>query len=486
MCNLRKKRIMEFLSDILILIFLATYVYTVVSSIVVVLLENKHPVRTSAWIMVLIFVPFIGLLLYVVVGRSYHRQGNISKKLKNKILSFGTRQSIKEICAENNICSKHERLIHLLRNSTDASIFTHNSVNIYTDGKQLFDDILSAMDNATAHIHAEYYAVETDETGNRFKDMLIKKSKQGLEVRLIYDDVGSWRLKRSTIQEMKNAGVILQTFFELRFPYFTNKLNYRNHRKILIIDGKIGFLGGVNIADRYTKGLPWGIWRDTHIKIQGNAVDGLQQLFLNDWLYITKTAIHHKKYFAIHDQYNKLPIQIVGSGPDSMWEGIMQGFCAAIQNASKYVYIQTPYFLPNDSISNALESAALSGIDVRIMIPSRSDIRISLEASLSFVKTMLAAGVRVYQYQAGFIHAKSIAIDNELAIIGSANMDFRSFEQNFEVSAFMYDSDKSMELRNIFLHDMKQCKRLQYTQWKHRPITQKLIQSSARLFSPLL
>ncbi len=486
MCDLFKEKLMEFLSDILLLVFFITYAYTVISSILVVLLENKHPVRTSAWIMVLIFVPFIGLLLYVVLGRSYHRQGNISKKLKSKILSLGSKSSVKEICNENAICAKHERLMHLLKSSTDANVFTHNEVDIYTDGKRLFEDMLRAMDNASEHIHAEYYAVETDETGNLFKDMLVKKAQQGLEVRLIYDDVGSWRLKRTTRQEMKDAGVILQTFFELRFPYFTNKLNYRNHRKILIIDGKIGFLGGVNIADRYTKGLSWGIWRDTHIKIQGNAVDGLQQLFLNDWLYITKKAIHNKKYFATHKPAENLPIQIVGSGPDSIWEGIMQGFCYAINNASKYVYIQTPYFLPNDSISNALQSAALAGIDVRIMIPSRSDTRISLEASLSFVKDMLAAGVRVYQYQNGFIHAKSIAIDDELAIIGSANMDFRSFEQNFEVSAFMYDNKKCIELRNIFLLDMKQCKRLLYTQWKQRPASQKLIQSSARLFSPLL
>ncbi|MBP6230945.1 MAG: cardiolipin synthase [Paludibacteraceae bacterium] len=477
---------MEFLPDILILLFLATYAYTIVSSVLVVLLENRHPVRTSAWIVVLLFVPFVGLFLYIVFGRSFHRQATISKKLKKKILSYTPEIPLLEACGNDAICDKNQRLIQLLKNNTNAGIFTHNTVDIFTDGKVLFETMMQEIEGASKHIHAEYYAVETDDTGNMFKDMLIKKAQQGLEVRLIYDDVGSWRLKRSTIQEMKDAGVILQSFFELRFPYFTNKLNYRNHRKILVIDGKVGFLGGVNIADRYTKGLEWGVWRDTHMRIQGDAVGGLQQLFLNDWLYITKKAIHNKKYFPLHECEEKMPMQIVGSGPDSIWEGIMQGFCHAIHNATKTVYVQTPYFLPNDSVSNALQSAALSGVDVRIMIPSRSDTQISLQASLSFVRDMLAAGIRVYQYTAGFIHAKTITIDDEIAIIGSANMDFRSFEQNFEVSAFMYSTQKSIELRTIFLHDMTQCKRLLYTQWKQRSATSKLKQSSARLFSPLL
>lgn len=477
---------MDFISDILIIIFLATYGYTVLSTIIVVLLENRHPVRTSAWIVVLLFVPFIGLLLYVVFGRSYHRQGNISKKLKKKIQTFGKGIPLHIICETDNICCKHKRLIHLLKHNTNAGIYIENFVDIFTDGTTLFKEMLSEMDKASSHIHAEYYAVETDETGNLFKDMLIKKAKQGIEVRLIYDDVGSWRLKQSTIREMREAGVLLQTFFELRFPYFTNKLNYRNHRKILIIDGLTGFLGGFNIADRYTKGLSWGIWRDTHIKIQGSVVAGLQQVFLNDWLYITKKAIHNEKYFPIQSAQTNTPIQIVGSGPDSMWEGIMQGFCHAIQNAEKHVYIQTPYFLPNDSISNAIQSAALSGVDVRIMIPSRSDTRISLDASLSFVKDMLSAGVRIYQYNAGFIHAKTITIDDEIAIIGSANMDFRSFEQNFELSAFIYDKEKSIQLREIFMNDLTQCKRLTEIEWKKRPLSQKLRQSSARLFSPIM
>ena len=477
---------MEIVSEILYIIFIVAYIYTVVSSIIVVLLENKHPVRTTAWILVLVFLPLIGLFLYFLFGRSFQRQRKISKKIKRKIHSRIDYYAAEEKCLEGCIPENQKRLIKLLRKSSDAAIFSNTEIEIYTDGKILFKDMLEEMDKATHNIHAEYYAVETDETGNLFKDMLIKKAQQGLEVRLIYDDVGSWRLKRSTIQEMQKAGVKLESFFKLRFPYFTNKLNYRNHRKILVIDGNIGFLGGFNIADRYTKGLEWGNWRDTHIKLRGNGVAGLQSVFVTDWLYMTKKLIFDKNYSPITNSEHNSHVQIVGSGPDSTWQGIMQGFCHAIQNAQKYVYVQTPYFLPNESIGNALECAALSGIDVRIMIPSRSDVRLSLEASFSFVRSMLAAGVKVYLYQDGFIHAKSIAIDDELAIIGSANMDFRSFDQNFEISAFIYDKGKSVELKDIFLKDLKHCKRLQYSIWKHRPFSQKLIQSFARLFIPIL
>lgn len=475
------------LLQVLYYVLLAAYWILVISSVSVVLLENKNPVRTTAWILVLTTVPFIGLLLYIVFGRSYHRQSRLSRKTKSKIqVCMNPAIARTELATSSKIVKKHAHLIKLLETSSEAKLFANNNVEIYTNGKKLFADILNDIENAKNHIHAEYYIVETDKTGNKFKDALIKKAREGVEVRLIYDDIGSWRLKYFTIKEMQDAGIKLQSFFKLRFPYFTNKLNYRNHRKILVIDGKIGYLGGFNIADRYTDGLDWGIWKDTHIRFEGDGVAGLQNIYLTDWLYVTQKLHQTPRFFPVSSCESKTSIQVVGSGPDTDRQSIMQGFCYAINDAKKYIYIQTPYFLPNESILTAIESAAMRGIDVRLMIPSRSDSRISYEASLSYMREILSAGVKVLQYKKGFIHAKTIVIDDEVAIIGSANMDFRSFEQNFEVSAFIYDEEKSVELRNIFLVDEKSCRKLTLWKLSKTPKFRKVIRSIARLFSPAL
>ena len=303
---------------------------------------------------------------------------------------------------------------------------------------------------------------------------------------MIYDDLGSWKLKRSTIRDMKKAGIKLQSFFKIRFPYFTSKINYRNHRKILVIDGEIGYLGGFNIADRYTKGLEWGIWRDTHIRIKGDAVHGVQHTFLYDWLDITKKLHTNKRFFPQTTVTTPTAVQIGISGPDMHWESIMQAYCMAISNAKKSIYIQTPYFLPNESIKNAIESAALSGVEVKLMIPYRSDEKISYESSMSYMGSILKAGVEVYQFTKGFIHSKTLVIDDEIAIIGSANIDLRSFEQNFEVSAFIYTEKHSKNLKELFIKDMQESIKLSYNNWSKRPKYRKVIQSLARLLSPIL
>jgi cardiolipin synthase len=285
---------------------------------------------------------------------------------------------------------------------------------------------------------------------------------------------------------MKKAGIRLFSFFKIRFPYFTTKLNYRNHRKIVIIDGKVGYLGGFNIADRYTKGLDWGVWRDTHIRVHGNSVINLQNIFRADWSYMTKRVFKSDAYFPVSSTPNNYFMQIVGSGPDLDWQTIMQGYLHAIMHAKKYIYIQTPYFLPNESIANAIEMASLRGVDVRLMIPFRSDERIAFEASISYMENILKSGVKVLQYQNGFIHSKTMVIDGELSVVGTANMDLRSFEQNFEVNAFIYSPEKANELTSIFLNDAKSCKKLSYWRWKKRPMWRKMLQSIARLLSPAL
>jgi cardiolipin synthase len=477
---------MELFEQIVEYILSGTYWYFIIASVAVVLLENKNPVRTVAWVLLLLFLPYFGLLLYLVFGRSFKRQSRLSRKMHTQLINQtqNARNHLEPV--NDSLLESYQPLIKLLEKTGAAPLSTNHSVDIYTDGKTLLADMLKDIEQAKHHIHAEYYILESDETGDAFKNALIKKAQEGVKVRLIYDDLGSWYLKRSAIREMKKAGIRLFSFFKIRFPYFTTKLNYRNHRKIVIIDGKVGYLGGFNIADRYTKGLDWGVWRDTHIRVHGNSVINLQNIFRADWSYMTKRVFKSDAYFPVSSTPNNYFMQIVGSGPDLDWQTIMQGYLHAIMHAKKYIYIQTPYFLPNESIANAIEMASLRGVDVRLMIPFRSDERIAFEASISYMENILKSGVKVLQYQNGFIHSKTMVIDGELSVVGTANMDLRSFEQNFEVNAFIYSPEKANELTSIFLNDAKSCKKLSYWRWKKRPMWRKMLQSIARLLSPAL
>lgn len=479
---------LERLSIIIDYIAFWTYLFIIITSIITVLTDGKrNPVRTISWILVISLLPYIGIFFYLVFGRSYHRQKRISNRIKQKISKISKKQAINQVdLSKYPIVEKNIKLSTLIGKTSELGVYGNNEIDIFTEGVSLLDRMLEDISKAKDHIHAEYFIIETDETGNTFKEALIKKAQEGVDVRVIYDDLGSWKLKRSTIKDMKKAGIKLQSFFKIRFPYFTSKINYRNHRKILVIDGTIGYLGGFNIADRYTKGLDWGIWRDTHLRIEGDAVAGIQHTFLYDWLYITKRLHTNKRFFPETIVTTPTAVQIGISGPDMDWESIMQAYCLAISNAKKYIYIQTPYFLPNESILNAIESAALSGVDVKLMIPYRSDERVSYESSMSYMGSILKAGVEVYQYTKGFIHSKTLVIDDEIAVIGSANIDLRSFEQNFEVSAFIYDEKHSKNLKELFIKDMKVCKKLSYQKWSKRPIYRKVIQALARLLSPIL
>ena len=474
----------QFISNVIF----SAYLFVIITSIITVLTDGKrNPVRTISWILVISLLPYAGIFFYILFGRSYHRQRRISNRIKKKIKNRSKKQAINQVeLSKYPIVEKNIKLATLIGKTSEFGVYGNNEIDIFTEGEKLLGRMLEDISKAKDHIHAEYFIIETDETGNTFKEALIKKAQEGVDVRVIYDDLGSWKLKRSTIRDMKRAGIKMQSFFKIRFPYFTSKINYRNHRKILVIDGTIGYLGGFNIADRYTKGLEWGVWRDTHLRIEGDAVSGIQHTFIYDWLYITKRLHTNKRFFPQTTITTPTAVQIGISGPDMHWESIMQAYCLAISNAKKYIYIQTPYFLPNESIMNAIESAALSGVEVKLMIPYRSDEKMSYEASMSYMGSILKAGVEVYQYTKGFIHSKTLVIDDEIAIIGSANIDLRSFEQNFEVSAFIYNETHSKQLKDLFINDMKVSKKLSYFKWSNRPRYRKIIQALARLLSPIL
>ena len=293
-------------------------------------------------------------------------------------------------------------------------------------------------------------------------------------------------MKDRFFKEMKEAGIEVHAFLRVAFPGLTSKVNYRNHRKIVVIDGKVGFMGGMNLADRYAKGSSWGVWRDTHFKFEGKGVHGLQSVFLIDWYVVSKKLLNEKIYYPAAAIYGDNIMQIATSGPVGQWRTLLQATIFMIANAKKYIYIQTPYFLPTEGLNQALQTAALGGIDVRLMLPKHSDTRTVNMASHSFIDEMVKAGVHVYFYQPGFLHAKLVVCDDALVSIGSANMDFRSFEHNFEINAFVYQKAFALRMKQIFLHDMRYCERLVPSRWLKRPRKQRLAESFMRLFSPLL
>ncbi len=460
------------------------YFGAIIGTIIVIILDNRNPLKTMSWILVLTFLPIIGLLLYFFFGRSQRHEHIISKKGYNLLLKKPTAEYLTQEKSESS--THFSQLITLFRTTNQALPFDGNRVEIYTTGASMLESLLRELKRATHHIHLEFYIFENDSIGEAMRNVLIEKAKMGVEVRLLYDDVGCWHVPHSFFEPLREAGAEVRSFLKVRFPLFTSKVNYRNHRKIVVIDGRIGFVGGMNLADRYVHGLPWGIWRDTHLLLEGRAVHGLQTTFLLDWYFVDRTLLTSLPYFPKIESCGNSLAQVVTSEPIGPWKEIMQGLVRAIASAQKYFYIQTPYFLPTESIALAMQTAALSGVDVRLMLPARSDSRLIHLGSCSYVTDMLRAGVKVYFYQKGFLHSKLMVSDDKFSTVGSTNVDFRSFEHNFEVNAFLYDSETALQMRKIFLQDQRNCTQLFLKKWRKRPWYQKSLESVVRLLAPLL
>ena len=472
----------------------AVYVATIIAVIYRILLENRTPVRTLAWLLVLILVPVVGLIFYVYFGMNYRKVKMFSMKGLGDIkwlqyMSEDQKQRIQkaELLKKGDMESVR-RLMTLLLSNSKALVSRHNSVDILNNGEETFRAIFKSIEIAKKYIHVEYYIIEKGELANRLKNLLIAKAKEGVEVRVIYDDVGSWSLPKSYIREMCAAGIQIYPFLPVRFPLLTNKVNYRNHRKIVVVDGEIGFIGGLNFADRYITGLPGiGIWLDTHLKVKGEVVTSLQTVFLFDWYFVRQEVLLDKaEYLPDYKVDSNVVIQTVASGPDSDWTSIQQAYFTLINLSRKYVYISTPYFMPGETTINSLKTAAMSGVDVRIMIPHKSDSPLTSWCTRSYIEELLTAGVRVFQYQAGFNHSKIIIVDGLVSTVGTANMDMRSFEQNFEINLILYDRNESRKLSEFFLEDLKQSKEIHLNEWKFRPQRDRVRESLARLFAPLL
>ena len=469
---------------LLSIIFIILYCITIVGLVLLILLENRNPLKTIPWVIVLLFVPGIGLIFYYFFGRDNRRLRIISRRIYKRFrkqIKFENQPQDLSVVPEN-----YQPLAQLLNNSTYSAIFSGSEISVFTNGKDKFEALLEDISNACHHIHLQYYIFQDDKAGQRVKKALIEKAREGIIIRVLYDDVGSWSTKNSFFEEMKSEGIEIYPFLKVVFPILTSKVNYRNHRKIVIIDGKTGYTGGMNIADRYVDGNKLGMWRDSHFRITGPGVYGLQASFLLDWYSICNKLINGKEYYPVLKELSDMRMQIVMSGPTSRWRTLMQAFIFCISNAKKYIYIQTPYFLPTEALNQALQMAALGGIDVRLMIPERSDTRSAQMATFSYLDKMLKSGVRVYLYNKGFLHSKTLLVDDFLACFGSSNFDFRSFEHNFEINAFVYQKDFAVKMKEFFINDICNCEEITYSKWRKRPITKRLTESFMRLFAPLL
>ena len=461
------------------------FLLAVVATIVVIVMDNRNPYKTLAWVLVLVFLPVVGLALYYFFGQDTRREKLISKKgfkrlTKYPMMEFQMQESF--MVSEE----KQHQLIRFFQRVNLALPFEGNSMKIFQDGSSMLQALLATINSAKHHIHVEFYIFEDDAVGCLVKDALIEKAREGVEIRVLYDDVGCWKVPHRFYDEMREAGIEVRGFLKVRFPRFTSKVNYRNHRKLVVVDGRIGFVGGMNLAERYLKGVPWGIWKDIMMQVEGKAVYGLQMAFLTDWYATDHSLITSSSYFPQMEDKGTSLMQVVTSDPVGEWKDIMQGLLIAITSAQKYVYIQSPYLLPTEPILLALKTAAAAGVDVRIMIPEKSDSRMVHWGTMSYLQELMEAGIKIYMYQKGFLHSKLIVCDDCLSSVGSTNMDFRSFEHNFEINAFMYDKTSALMLKDIFLSDQKDAKLLHLKEWRMRPWSQKVKESVIRLFAPLL
>lgn len=458
-----------------------------------ILLDNKNPTKSIAYIMLLALVPVLGLVVYYFFGRDYRKQRifNIKGALDSPV--------VETFWADHN--SEFERRFEetekqfgdliaparLIFNQHQGFLTENNRVTLLVNGEAKFPEVLRCLEAATHHIHMEYYIFSYDRIGRKVVDVLMRKAMEGVEVRLIIDDFGSPKSRRM-VRRLRKAKVKVHRFMPVAFPFLA-QANYRNHRKIIVIDGRIGFEGGLNIDERYiNSGKNKLYWRDTHLKVEGPFVNLLQLQFLLSWHFTAKKKFPFERpYFANEFTHTGGAMAtLVASGPDSPRPFCMEAILSAINQAKERIWIITPYFIPTDQIITALQIAASNGLDVRMILPGKSDSHIVKHASLSYIKPLLHSGVRIFSYDRGFAHAKTMTFDRKLSIIGTANMDTRSFYINFEIAAIVYDEKLCAEVDASFEEDLKVSREVNYQQWSKRSFFNRLLDSICRLLTPLL
>lgn len=470
------------------------FLINIILVLVVVVFERRKPTSTLSWILLLVFVPVLGFLLYIFIGQNLHREKrfHLKKEEEQELLPLLARQDAS--LHENRLVFNDPRIknyqdfIHLQLLSSYSLLTQDNLLEVFNDGSELFKRMISSLMQAENYIHMEYFIIRNDSLGRLVMETLAKKAQQGVEVKLLYDGMGCLRLPRRFFKDLRRAGAQTAVFFPPFIPYLNLRINFRNHRKICIVDGQEAYVGGFNIGDEYRGLSPrFGYWRDTHLNIKGSAIDALEMRFLLDWRFAAQAPLPETdRYFPIRQQVGTTAVQIVASGPDLNYPTIKYGYLKLIDKARRNIYIQTPYLIPDSSILEALKIAALSGVDVRLMIPYKADHFYVHWASLSYVGELLKAGVRCYLYQRGFLHSKVIVTDGFASSVGTANLDIRSFDLNFEVNAFIYDQEISNQLEEQFLRDLEDCVEISQEAYSGRSLAVRFKEGLFRLFSPIL
>jgi cardiolipin synthase len=453
---------------------------------VVILMEKRNPYKTIAWLLIFIAFPIGGYILYTFFGRDIRRD-----RVYKDLPDFGRCSSILKAnqpkTPPRGITLPCPRLSALIENAGAMPVQYRNNARVLTNGPSTFREIIKELKKAKHHIHMEYYIIRDDKLGRHIREILIDRAKHGVEVRVLYDGVGCLKLTKGFFNPLKEAGGEIEVFLPIKFPFLDYRTNYRNHRKILIVDGRVGFLGGLNIGDEYLgKSRAFSFWRDTHIKLEGDSVYSLQAIFLQDWTSATGRGIDCSDYFPAHNVTTPKPIQIMASSPDSKWDSMQKLYVRLVSMARNKLYITTPYLIPDESLLTALKISSLSGVDVRLLVPGVPDKKIVHWASRSYYQELMEAGVRVYEYNRGFIHAKVIQVDDRVASVGTANLDIRSLHLGFEVNAIVYDEEVVRTLEEDFFRDLKHSVEIDPETWNERPLRKHLAEATARLFSPLL
>lgn len=477
-------------------ILTALYIALVLFVCLRILYDTVSTSKTFAYLLIALLLPGLGMIIYFAVGANYRKNKIYSKKIaRDSSLLAEIREQI-ELESEKAWDTgeaevrSHKKLARLLVND-NSPLSGHNEVKLLLNGEHKFPEVIEALKAAQHHIHMQYYIYEDDVIGNQIKDLLIQKVKEGVKVRFIYDDFGSRSIRKTLVPELIAGGVEAYPFFKIFFIALSNRTNYRNHRKIIVIDGCTGFVGGINVSDRYINNPANEnpvFWRDTHIRINGPGTFYLQYLFICDWNFSASQRLKLQPDFFCTTKSKKgnAIVQLAASGPDSDTPTIMFSLMQVIGMAEHEILITSPYFIPGESILDAINMALLSGVKVKLLVPKESDSAIVNAAARSYYRSILDCGAEIYLYKKGFVHAKTLVADGQLAIVGTANMDHRSFELNFEVNAMIYDKKIAKQLRDVFYDDLKDAVKINPNTWKKRTLFKQLPEKMARLLSPLL
>lgn len=471
------------------------FAINILLALLIIFFQRREPRTVWAWLLVLYFIPILGFVLYLLFGQTYRKDKMFRMKEIEGEVKYAVRrqeESIyrKKLILSNPEMNRYKDLILYNLNESDAVLTDNNDVRVFTDGRDKFRALIQEMEQAQNYIHMQYYIIKNDELWQKIEEVLIRKAEQGVEVRILFDSMGCRSMHYKDWKRLEDAGVEVAEFFPALLGNLQLRINYRNHRKIVVIDGRIGFVGGFNIGREYI-GLDkkFGYWRDTHLCIEGAAVTTLAVRFVLDWNYAAKENLFvEDRLFQIpeYKRNGRDPVQIISSGPDSKSAEIKNNYLRLINKAQHHIYIQTPYFIPDDSIKDALYMAAKSGIDVRIMIPCKPDHPFVYWATYSYIGEMIDAGAKCYTYDNGFLHAKGITIDGKVSCYGTANMDIRSFMLNFEVNATVYSERTTRKLEEAFENDIKQSTLITRAIYDNRSLVIRIKEQFSRLFSPLL